>query len=425
MSIESILKTYSDVPRSAVLKYELNRMGFAMSAAALEAVRDMDLVFKGEFMFSLDRQQRRSLPQKVPFSLHFKRDDTFFLNRTNDDSPYVIDFMRGKFFLTDQGDGGTPFEEIYFEPTPHYFKLKTSDGIPMSQIAQPIGCRLFVTVNKYCEYFKYGLECKFCDLTPTGVAQMQDGEVLHLHRTTEQIAETLEAAFSEISPRCFRHLAISGGTIITTYKNGKSELDYYVDILNGVRKRLRAFYPSYIQICPPEDKDGWKRLLDTGVASVQPDLEVMDKEKFEWICPGKAKYIGYNEWIRRLLEGVEVFGPGRIVPNFVAGCEMAKPYGFTDIEEAVESDLKGFDFLMQNGVFPRMAVWLIVKESALARVPGQEPPPLEYCIRLGKGYKKLRDKYGFHDIPGSCRGCNPQDALYDWDYGEKEAKSLK
>ena len=49
------------------------------------------------------------------------------------------------------------------------------------------------------------------------------------------------------------------------------------------------------------------------------------------IAPGKYRYIatdqwsGRDEWIRRLLGQVEVFGVGNVAPGFVAGVEMAQP----------------------------------------------------------------------------------------------------
>lgn len=42
------------------------------------------------------------------------------------------------------------------------------------------------------------------------------------------------------------------------------------------------------------------------------DIEVFDKEKFEWICPEKAKMLGYDEWKRRLTAAVDVFGKGNV-----------------------------------------------------------------------------------------------------------------
>jgi len=138
---------------------------------------------------------------------------------------------------------------------------------------------------------------------------------------------------------------------------------------------------------------------------------------FEQICPGKANHIGYDEYIRRVLLGAEVFGKGKIIPNFVIGVEMAQPMGFKNVDDAVNSTLGGFEYLMENGVFPRCSIWLREAGSQLA---GQEPAPFDYYVKLARGYRELRHRYGYGDnLICLCRGCNPQDTLHDWDYAEK------
>jgi len=57
--------------------------------------------------------------------------------------------------------------------------------------------------------------------------------------------------------------------------------------LNAIREKLQVWIPSTFQIDPQED-EGWKRLHETGVGSVQPNIEVWDRDLFNWICPGKA-----------------------------------------------------------------------------------------------------------------------------------------
>ena len=260
-NIDTILAKYSDVPRSVVLRYELNRIGVAISADAVDAVQNMDICFKGEFMFSWDSTDRKTLSQKVPWCYHFKRDDTIFINRTNDKSPYVIERQNGKFFLCEDHK---PFEEIYFSPAPAYYHKKTSKGVPMSQIAQSIGDQLFVTINKYCEYFKGDNQCLFCDLTPTGADQAKHGEALAIHRNPEEIVEVLNEAYSEIKPRAHRHLIISGGTITSTYK-GVADLEYYASRLETIAKGIRRWYPAAIQMGPPPTREGWQRIKDSGI----------------------------------------------------------------------------------------------------------------------------------------------------------------
>ena len=58
-------------------------------------------------------------------------------------------------------------------------------------------------------------------------------------------------------------------------------------------------------------------------------------------APGKERYVGREEWHRRILDAAEVFGARYVIPNFVAGVEMAKPFGFATVDEAIASHHRG------------------------------------------------------------------------------------
>ena len=418
-NIETILAKYPDVPRSVLLKYELNRRGLNMTDAANKACQNVDAVFKGDYMFSYDAGKRKTLKEKVPFTFRFRRDNTYLFNRTRESSRYAMDYIDGKFCITEDGN---IIEEIYFPPSPHYYRLKTEDGVLRSALAQSHGDLLVVMPRRYCDFWKDNTQCRFCDIVPVTKEQSKTKELGAVHRDHEQIGETVEMAFKE-GMTSYRHVIVTGGSILGTY-HGLDEIGYYSQTLEAIFKRLPAArYPSSVQLLPPKNKDEWKRLKATGVTSVQPNMEVWDRQRFQKICPGKEKYIGYDEYVRRIIEGAEVFGAGLINPNFVIGVEMSKPDGFTSVDEAVESTLAGFEFLMQNGVFPRTSIWTVEKKSALGN---QEPAPLEYYVKLGRGYKELRHRYGFGDnLPCFCRNCNPQDTLHDWDWADRLEKEKK
>jgi len=81
----------------------------------------------------------------------------------------------------------------------------------------------------------------------------------------------------------------------------------------GDQEKARGMDPTCVQIAPYDD-EGWNRLHDLGFAGVQPDIEVWDKKLFEWICPGKSKFIGYDEWIKRTIRAVDFWVPDRSIP---------------------------------------------------------------------------------------------------------------
>ena len=120
-------------------------------------------------------------------------------------------------------------------------------------------------------------------------------------------------------------------------------------------------------------------MKEAGVDIHHANMEVWDKRMFEIICPGKARQVGWDEWVKRLIDSVDVFGVCNVNPNFVVGVEMAQPWGFKDVDEAVASTTKGFDFLMSNGVVPRVTPWLI---EPLSNLGGHPQLPLDYFLKI-------------------------------------------
>ena len=393
MELFEAFEAFPEVARPIVVKSDVVRLGLRCSDAARQAwkTRD-DILFKGFWLFSYDRGEPVMYGDKIPFSFYLEdgtKDGTIVQVRTYDNSPYVIDYVDGDFGLYYEPNPSERVHlgQVHFDKAPQYYQ-RTIDGVPMASLVQAVGELLFVTASKYCEYFSLGQQCLFCDLTPHAGSQKKGGEAVVLRKQAERIAEVLEVALHE--PR-FRTIFITAGTIVTRH-DGMTDVDWACQFLGALQKRLRIWFPTNFQIAAQDD-EGWKKIHDTGVPTVHPNIEVWDKRLFEIMCPGKDKAVGYDEWIKRTIRAVDFWGPGNVIPNFVTGVEMAQPFGFKTVDEAVNSTLGGFDFLMGHGVLPRQGdFWCVEPDSKLA---GCEPPPLEYYLKIGLGYLELREKHGF------------------------------
>jgi hypothetical protein len=171
---------------------------------------------------------------------------------------------------------------------------------------------------------------------------------------------------------------------------GKSEIDFYIRYPEAIERRWPGRWISKI-VVQALPKDEVQRLRDAGVRIYHPNFEIWDKRLFELYCPGKARHIGRDEWIHRILDAADVFGPEGVIPNFVAGVEMAPPAGFGSIEDAIRSTAEGLEFFMSHGVSPRFTTWCPEPMSVLGK--DQSGAPLEYHIRLLQTYRDLRAKY--------------------------------
>jgi hypothetical protein len=388
MSIEKLYKNFPDVHPNIVLKTDVLRQGIDISEAAQKQFNQRDdLCWKGFHLFSYDRKATKVYGEKVPIGFHLE-DGCNIQIRTNSDSQYLLDFIDGEFVVCENNE--IIARKIWFERKPRYYDMRTRDGIQMPAIAQGFCRMMFVTMNKYCEYWNTNDQCLFCDINATLKDQKAGGEDVVARIEPEVIAEVIQTALH--ADNHMGWLYLTGGTILGKYR-GQTELEFFCTRLNTIREKLQVWIPVTFQIGPYDD-EGWKRIHETGVGSIQPNIEVWDKNLFKWICPGKDKNIGYDEWIKRTIRAVDFWGPGRVNPNFVLGVEMAKPYGFEDVSSAVKSTVSGWDFLMSHGVLPRFNTWTIEPGSTFGKQQ-QQVPPLEYFIEVQKAYTELRWKYKF------------------------------
>jgi len=162
-------------------------------------------------------------------------------------------------------------------------------------------------------------------------------------------------------------------------------------------------------------KDEIKWLHAEGMDEHNANMEVWDRRLFEWINPGKNRRIGYDEWLKRMLDSVDVLGEFNVRPNFVGGVEMAKPHGFATIEEAVASTTKGIDLMMGHGVDPRFNQWRREPKTNLVKEHEQPPIPTEFYIRLMSNRYEIWKKYGL-TLPVK-RELNPARCYFGNDHG--------
>jgi len=386
MGVDDLYKRFPDVHPNIVLKTDILRLGLNTSKAARENFRQRDdLLWKGFHFFSYDYQETTLYEEKIPNVIHLE-DGSPIQMRPNIQSPFTLDFIDGEFVISRNGE--IVARNIYFERKPRWYDMRTEDDILMPAIAQGHCRNLFVTINKYCEMWNTHDECLFCNINATLKDQKSGAEDLVARIDPATIAEVVKIAITV--DHHYSMLYVSGGTILGKYR-GQTELEFYCTRLNALREKLQVWIPTTVQIAAYDD-EGWKRLHETGVGSIQPNIEVWDKKLFKWICPGKDKFIGYDEWIKRTIRAVDFWGRGRVNPSFVLGVEMAKPYGFEKVSEAVKSTSSGWDFLMSHDVLPRFNIW--TRETGSPFVD-QPVPPLEYFIEVQKAYTELRWKYHF------------------------------
>jgi hypothetical protein len=256
------------------------------------------------------------------------------------------------------------------------------------------GYLLYLTTFRLCQYFGAQEECQFCDINENYRQQTQSGRSYSPVKSVEEIMEALEIVVSTDSDS--KAYTVTGGSI-TKSLDGLSEVDFYSRYPEAIEKKWPRRWISKV-VVQPLAKDEVKKFFDVGVQVYHPNFEIWDKRLFEQYCPGKDRYIGRDEYLRRILDAATIFRPERVIPNFVAGVEMAPPYGYETVDDAIASTAEGLDYFMSRGISPRFTTWCPEPLSVLGK--DRRGAPLEFHVRLLRIYRDTRAKYRLPPLIG-------------------------
>ncbi len=399
-AVEDLAERYPDIPVEAIFKEDLLRRGMGWSREALAVAAGFKR--KAYFIFSFDmvpiaqmgQDESNSAPEEIRLvGGPFRFQPVVVSVRLNPASPYRIECVEGTLRLQLEGKA---VADVELQNSPAYYGRTLASGKPIMDIAPTIewGYLLYLTAFRLCQYFGAREECQFCDINANYRQQKLSGRPYTSVKSVAEIVEALEI-ISETDSES-KAYTVTGGSITATLE-GKSEVEFYARYPEAIERRFPRRWISkvVVQALP---KDQVNRLRDAGVQIYHPNYEIWDKRLFEIYCAGKARTIGRDEWIRRILDAATVFGPSRVIPNFVAGIEMAAPDGFGTVDEAIASTSEGLDFFMSHGVSPRFTTWCPEPLSVLGR--NQEGAPLEYHVRLLRVYRNARARHRLPPMPG-------------------------
>ncbi|KAF0219084.1 MAG: hypothetical protein FD174_2170 [Geobacteraceae bacterium] len=395
--LEELADRYPDVPRFIILKLDAQRRGIKLTENAFNAVQE-PLYRYGRYSGVKGEETSKGV-YPGPLIL---RDGTTVLTSaaaaSQFENPYTIDHVEGKFYIH---DNGRRIDEVDFTPRPDYYGKKTSRGVPMESIASARPQRIDIQPYRYCHFWDTQDQCKFCSFFTDLEEQRQlSDEKFPRALNVEDIYETVREALKE--PGRISQINLTAGADYSGAVPFDNEVNRYIEVLQAIGRNFSGRFPSQL-LAPAYTKKQVKRLYDeTGLSSYCPDIEVWDENLFKWICSGKDKVVGRNEWVKRTIDAVEIFGKGNVYTNFVAGVETAQPHGFKTIDEALKSSFEGCEFFAKHGVVYLSLVWRPWKSSVFA---GQKQPPLEYYVRLVKGLREIRRAYGLTSDNDDYKHC--------------------
>lgn len=401
--VNQLIERHSDLPMEVVFKEDLLRRGIAFDDDMLRRAASFKL--KSYFIFSFDRQpitdfqQQENLrsPEEIALvggARGFRR--TIVSVRNNPDSPYRVRCTGDDGF--ELSCDGESIAGVELQDLPSHYQRSLDNGKPLTEMAPTIewGYLVYLTVYRKCQYFGFKEECQFCDINENFRQQKKAGRPYNTVKEVDEIVEALEILDELDTERKSQAYTITGGSV-TRHLRGKEESDFYLQYVKAIEKRLprRWISKMVIQALPAADLEP---LRDAGTQIYHPNYEVWDPRLFAIICPGKERYVGRDEWMRRIVAAADIFGPSCVIPNFVAGVEMAKPHGFENVDDALESNREGLDYFMSQGITPRFTTWCPEPLSVLGSDQG--PAPLEYHVGLLRVWRDTLAKHGLPVPPG-------------------------
>lgn len=336
---EKVAEKYPEYPRKFLLKTDALRRGVTATEAFVRKMLDpyyaRSISF---FQWHSEDLMINEFPKEAQFS-----DGTLLgvCFSPKEEDPYTLDVIDDRVWLMADG---RKLEEIFLLPKPRWHDKKTSKGQLMQRVVLFAGDVLFICPSHHCHYWNEGLQCRFCDIDHMALHSLKMGRGFRTRTDPEEVYETVCEVVQE-SGR-FRNCFFTGGS--DPRKAYSGEVGLVTDILRAIKRAIKDTLgvemerlPICVVITPFVEQDQ-QILYDEGASALGGYVETWNREQFELVCPGKAKYIGYNEHIRRTVEAVRIFGEGNVSCGHVVGVEMAPPpYGFAEIDDAVERPLGG------------------------------------------------------------------------------------
>jgi len=270
-------------------------------------------------------------------------------------------------------NGREELSEFHFLPRPQFWNCMTSNGTPTKRLAQMYGLNcLNFNIFSGCEFQIRKQGCKFCSVQST----VQRNEPVKIKKSAAELADVCRLASEHDG---LDYIIITGGS----YLDGDSEFDAHIEVVKAIRYNLpwNGRVKGNVSMMPPRSKEKLIELYNNGIDNPSFNMEVWPESAFKEICPGKAKYAGFQKMLDSLKILVTYYGPGLVWSNFVAG--------ITPLE-----DLKsGFVFMAEHGIVPGANIYHAEVNSVLGTSPGRVKK--EYIANLYSFASELYKKYNY------------------------------
>lgn len=394
--LREIIYKYPEVSPFVIIKIDVQRRGVFYTDSALKQLDPNIHQTKDVGIFG----PRDNKTVQAPESLLLRDGTSIVVDSSSPEkNPYFVEFIDGRLVLTDSGE---VIEEVEYWEKPEFYNEKTSSGIPMSRIATARPQRLSLTPYSYCHFWDNGNGCRYCDIFSNVKAKKSEDKYgFKVRLDPRDISETYKTALKEEGR--FTTTCLTSGSNTHGKEAFDDEVNYYIEVLQAMGENFTAKkFPSQLVATSFNEKQLRRLYEETGLLGYTSDIEVLDKDLFNWICPGKAEWVGFERWKQNLYTAVDIFGKGHVNSGIVGGVELAQPNGFKTEADALKSTLEGVEELARHGVTVVHTVWIPRPGSYFENM---KIPSLDYYVNLAKGINDITEKYSLTVDSDDFRRC--------------------
>lgn len=381
MTFGALAERFPELPPLALLKADVLRSGVRLEAP----------VGSRHYHHHDERGQKRLPDARAHMQGSIELPDNIHVFIThNPASPYalVTDPDTHDMWLA-SGKDQTHITQVAPGPRLQWPTRRTSRGTPMGALFSPSlggACGpVAMFLLRHCEFVVDEEECRFC-------SWVRMGKSTELRPHVDDMREAIHSIWDEQGS--VGYLAFSGGSLFDRTK----EADAFLKYMEAMRATGERVPPSVAAIQALDRTDSL-RLRAAGFDYVCYSMEIWPDELWPVIMPGKARSLGRSRWMDCLKAAVDVFGPGRVMCNFVAGVELAVPGAFASPEAAAAATLEGMEWCCEQGIYPKYTTWIV---SGGARFGDRPAAPMEYYAALLPGRQRL---YASYDLPIPTTDC--------------------
>jgi len=295
----------------------------------------------------------------------------------NPDSPFVFDGTR---VILDGEDTGLDVEVVH---RPHFYDLRTADGVPYEKLARLHGRNvLATTVVQTCIRYAEDQRCRFCTIEES----LRSGATTAVKRP----AELAEVAAAAVRFDGVTQMVMTTGTSAGSDRGAR----HLARCVRAVKAAVPSL-PIQVQCEPPDDLSVLTDLRDAGADAIGIHIESLDEGVRRRWMPGKAG-VSVERYRDAWREAVRVFGRNQVSTYLLVG-----------LGEDPEELVRGAAELIDMGVYPFVVPFRPQAGSLAVDVDGARAPTAGVVEKVSREVALLLQSAGMNgaDQQAGCAAC--------------------